>query len=347
MTATKLSYLPGRNDPESTDVSPKYDRRFHGKEQRRKSTHFAALLFFCCWLSAISVRGLTAQSAPCGPSARSSRGREIFLEPGHFYDAPDPLPPGRPGDLIRSNPSDDYELPPRVNVIRILYHSSSSSGSNVPASGVVLFPNRKAPEAGWPILAWAHPVLGTGTNCAPSLMRNLQSGPILSMYVRLGFAVVAPDQVTLGLASSEARSDLRSRAEDLIYAVAAAKHAIPRLGQEWLAIGYEDGASIAIATAEAQTGARGSDFLGSVAVSNLNTLELNPVQQPLLVISDGVPDDSLTRQIVARMCNLGVRVEFETYAGVASGSLMGESAASQISWIKARFSGSAVPSNCR
>ena len=58
-----------------------------------------------------------------------------------FYDTPHPLPAGKPGELIRSEPFDEYELPPEVSAIRILYHSRSASGEDVGTSGVVLLPS--------------------------------------------------------------------------------------------------------------------------------------------------------------------------------------------------------------
>ena len=59
-----------------------------------------------------------------------------------FYDTPNPLPAGKPGELIRSEPFEEYALPPGVSAVRILYHSRSATGEDVAASGVVLFRGR-------------------------------------------------------------------------------------------------------------------------------------------------------------------------------------------------------------
>src|ERR1700674_1042335 len=51
-----------------------------------------------------------------------------------FYDPPHPLPAGKPGELIRSEPFDEYEVPFAVSAIRILYHSRSTAGEDVATS---------------------------------------------------------------------------------------------------------------------------------------------------------------------------------------------------------------------
>src|SRR5260370_25748858 len=114
-----------------------------------------------------------------------------------FYDTAKPLPPANPGELIRSSEFYEYNLPADVNAVRILYHSNSAAGGDVAASGVVLFPDHKPPAGGRPVIAWAHSLNGVARDYAPSLDRNLQHGAFLSLYVRLGYAVVATDYTCL------------------------------------------------------------------------------------------------------------------------------------------------------
>jgi hypothetical protein len=56
-----------------------------------------------------------------------------------FYDTPHPLPAGKPGELIRSEPIDEYNLPLEISVLRILYHSRTASGEDVPVSEPTVF----------------------------------------------------------------------------------------------------------------------------------------------------------------------------------------------------------------
>jgi fermentation-respiration switch protein FrsA (DUF1100 family) len=187
-----------------------------------------------------------------------------------FYDVVSPLPVGKTGDLIRSEEFDEYDLPPEVLAVRILYHSRSANGDDVAASGVVLYPDGKAPRSGWPVLAWAHPVNGVARQCAPSLTRNLLHGPYLSMYVNLGYAVVATDYAGLGTAFRNAFSDIQSNANDVIDAIPAARAAVPQLSSQWIAIGLAEGGPTAVAVAELESDMRDAGYLGSIAISGLD-----------------------------------------------------------------------------
>src|SRR5215469_585014 len=62
-----------------------------------------------------------------------------------FYDTPEPLPAGKPGQLIRAEQFDEYRLSYEVSAYRILYHSVSSQGKDVAVSGVVLLPEGTPP----------------------------------------------------------------------------------------------------------------------------------------------------------------------------------------------------------
>ena len=189
-----------------------------------------------------------------------------------FYDTPTPLPMGQPGDLIRSTEFDRYDLPGDVSAVRILYHSVSANQNDVPVSGVVLVPDKKPPAGGWPIIAWAHDLNGVGRSCAPSLERNLRNGSFLSMYVQLGYAVVATDYAGLGSNTRSAFADMKSNAADVIYSVAAARHAVPQLGTRWVALGTGEGAMAVVAVGELERERHDDGYLGSIAISDVQDL---------------------------------------------------------------------------
>lgn len=190
-----------------------------------------------------------------------------------FYDTPTPLPPGKAGDLIRSQNFDEYDLPLSVDAVRILYHSRSARGQDVAASGVVLYPDGKPPAGGWPVIAWAHTLNGVARQCAPSLTRNLQHGPFLAMYVGLGYAVVATDYTGLGTSFRNAFSDGQSNAADLIHSVPAARAAVPHLNSRWVAIGIGQGDSAVVALAEREHEMRDPNYLGGIVISELDDLQ--------------------------------------------------------------------------
>ena len=190
-----------------------------------------------------------------------------------FYDTPHPLPAGKPGDLIRSESFDEYELPLSVSAVRILYHSRSATGDDVATSGVVLFPyNKKPPAGGWPVIAWAHGATGVARPCAPSLMRNLGHGPFLSMYVNLGYAVVASDYTGLGTDSRNAFLDGPSNAADILASLSAARAAVPQLGWKWIVMGEAEGSLTALAVAEKENEIRDPGYLGSIVISGVADL---------------------------------------------------------------------------
>jgi hypothetical protein len=191
-----------------------------------------------------------------------------------FYDTPDPLPTGKPGALIRSESFEEYELPFSVSAVRILYHSRSAAGEDVAASGIVLLPyDKKPPAGGWPVIAWAHGAAGVARACAPSLMRNVGHGPFLSMYVNLGYAVVATDYTGLGTNFRNAFLDGPSNATDVINSIPAARAAVPQLGARWIVMGEAEGGLAAVAVAEKENEIRDPGYLGAIAISDVASAE--------------------------------------------------------------------------
>jgi Secretory lipase len=208
-----------------------------------------------------------AQSQTPAPAKLSHAPRTLPLT--KFYDTPNPLPVGKPGELIRSEPFGEYDLPYQISAVRVLYHSRSPSGEDVAVSGVVLVPDRTPPAGGWPVIAWAHDFIGSARQCAPSLRRNLSQGPLLSMYVGVGYAVVASDYAGLGTSFPNAAMDMRSNALDVIYSIPAARAALPQLGAKWVVAGYSHGGLAAVGVAEAGSEVGESNYLGAIAISGV------------------------------------------------------------------------------
>ncbi len=203
----------------------------------------------------------------------SSSKRSLTLPISKFYDTPKPLPAGKPGEPIRATAVDDYLLSSDFSAFRILYHSRSATGQDVAASGVVLVPEGTPPQGGWPVIAWAHAFTGAGRQCAPSLSRNLNYGPFLSMYLNLGYAVVATDYAGLGTDFRSAVMDVQSNATDVIDSIPAARAAVPQLGSRWVAMGPSLGANAIIGVAELEGRIRDPNYLGSVAISGVADLQ--------------------------------------------------------------------------
>lgn len=135
-----------------------------------------------------------------------------------FYTPPDPLPPGRPGDLIRTEPS-PLVLEPSGQLgaimatgTRIMYRSNDTRGDPMAVTGTYFEPYNAWPGAGpRPLIVYGPATQGLGDQCAPSRQFNqgIHWSPFLdlafnyeelfvSTMVARGFAVVMTDYQGLG-----------------------------------------------------------------------------------------------------------------------------------------------------
>lgn len=138
-----------------------------------------------------------------------------------FYTPPNPLPPGQPGDLIRTEPS-RLVLEPSGQLgsfvgtgKRIMYRSTDAEGQPVAVTGTYIEPDMPWPGRGpRPLLAYAVLGFGMGEQCAPSrmfnqgihaslrtgfdVMFNLEEGWVATLLAR-GFAIVITDGVGMGV----------------------------------------------------------------------------------------------------------------------------------------------------
>jgi len=256
--------------PCATDgmTMPRHFRSFisNSSNIHRNARKFLIGVLYFMLISAILAGGQKlSQAESAKPSKEPHLSNTLPLT--SFYNAPHPLPLGKPGELIRSEPSNQYSIPYELSVLRILYHSRTSHGEDVAVSGVVLIPDGKPPAGGWPVIAWAHEFRGMARQCAPTLMRNLGVGPLLAMYANLGYAVVATDYAGLGSDSGKSVEDMESNARDVIYSVAAARAAVKEIGVKWIAVGAFQGALASIAVAESEI--RDPGYRGSIATSGL------------------------------------------------------------------------------
>ena len=80
----------------------------------------------------VTVAALLALATPFAKAQTPALGKRSdmlrSLPITKFYDTPYPLPTGKPGELIRSDEFEQYELPFSVSAVRILYHSRSAPG---------------------------------------------------------------------------------------------------------------------------------------------------------------------------------------------------------------------------
>lgn len=135
-----------------------------------------------------------------------------------FYTPPNPLPAGKPGDVVRSEPS-RLALEPSGQLgafmatgTRIMYRSTDGRGNPTTVTGTYFEPYNAWPGTGpRPLLSFATLPYGLGEQCAPSrmfnqgihfsggwdIMFNFEETFLATMVAR-GFAVVVTDYDGLG-----------------------------------------------------------------------------------------------------------------------------------------------------
>ena len=138
-----------------------------------------------------------------------------------FYELPDPIPAGSPGDIYRSE-----RLASTMDgtvAWRILYHSTDLNGENILVSGTVVAPTTAAasgaaPSGGRPVLAWAHPTTGTAPRCAPSagldpfdliegLRGLIEQGYVVASTDYPGLGADGPDSYLVGVSEGNSVID--------------------------------------------------------------------------------------------------------------------------------------------
>ena len=108
--------------------------------------------------------------------------------PGDFYDAPDPLPFGKPGKLIWAEPMTSPG--PGLASARVMYHSRDAQDRDVAVTGTVSYPTAAPPTGGWPVVSYGHGAEGMAPQCAPSRRGatgsfwGVQGVAVASDYVR-------------------------------------------------------------------------------------------------------------------------------------------------------------------
>ena len=145
-----------------------------------------------------AVLGLAALG--CSSDKQSSSPSSTVVTKGSpdlpdFYGVPDPLPAGKPGQLINSEAVDAPGL--NGSMSRVMYHSTTITGQDIPVTGLILIPKGTAPSGGWPVISWAHGTTGIADACAPSL-KPAEFVTMANGLLDAGYLVVATDYEGLG-----------------------------------------------------------------------------------------------------------------------------------------------------
>lgn len=143
--------------------------------------------------------GLGSFVSPSTASASPEVAGQTASDP--FYTPPSPLPPGSPGDLIRSETTTVSVLLgipyPGTNAWRIMYRSTSATDQPIAVTGTLM-----VPQAAWsgggrrPLVTYALGTHGMGPQCTPSVQFRQGAQPelgVITNYLARGWAVVVTD----------------------------------------------------------------------------------------------------------------------------------------------------------
>ena len=189
---------------------------------RRRSSGRAVALLAALAATALLLSGCIAAAVPVGRSIARHVAQEIAAGP--FYQPPSPLPPGAPGELIRSEPITTVGA--GMVAWRILYHSRDLNGTDIAVSGTVIAPTTPAPAGGRPIVSWGHPTTGAAARCAPSigiapldLIEGLdgliKDGDVVAATDYPGMGAPGPSSYLLGVSEGNSMLDAARAARQL------------------------------------------------------------------------------------------------------------------------------------
>jgi hypothetical protein len=220
-----------------------------------------------------------------------------------FYEVPDPLAEGEPGELIRVQ---DLGEAGGLHTLRVMYHSRDAEERDRAVTGIISYPTAKAPEDGWPVTSLANGTVGLASRCALS-----RRGAPAGTWGVEGVHVVT-DYIGLGpIGEIHPYLSGPSEGNSVIDGVRAARN-LPdaHAGTRWFSIGHSQGGHGALFAGErAESYAPELDLLGTVSLAPAT--ELTKTYGPL---------DEVVARVVGVMSLYGASsehpdVRFEDYAG--------------------------------
>ncbi|NGO67715.1 lipase family protein [Streptomyces boncukensis] len=142
-------------------------------------------------LLAAAVWATTAGAAAPAPPGSAA------LPPDDFYEPPDPLPAGKPGDVIRARKIEPAQPTPRrlADTWQVMFRSTDALGEPSAVTGTVLVPRGTDPAAA-PVVGWGPGTQGPAFRCTPS--RMIAKGALYEQWVlngmlRAGYAIAVTD----------------------------------------------------------------------------------------------------------------------------------------------------------
>jgi hypothetical protein len=259
-------------------------------------------------LLATSCSSGSDASSSTTTSGTTSTTHPAVLEPytgsdADFYEVPEPLAKGAPGELIRAQDLGDRGA---SHVVRVMYHSRDAEQRDRAVTGIISYPTAAAPKGGWPVTSQANGTVGLAQQCA--LSRLGQAPPAYDVE---GVHAVT-DYIGLGpVGEIHPYLSGPSEGNSVIDAVRAARN-LPaaHASTRWFSIGHSQGGHGALFGGErAATYGKDLHLLGTVSFAPAT--ELTKTYGPL---------DEIVARIVGVMMLYGAaaenpKIHFDDYAG--------------------------------
>ncbi len=233
------------------------------------------------------------------------------------YDAPDPQPSGRHGDLIWATEI-KTEIP-GARAWKVLYLSTDINNVVIPVSGVVIAPAAKALPIGRPVVTYGHGTTGLARNCGISNIENpakdasfyvfpkspdhIDAGiPGLTQMIAAGYVVAATDYNGLGAPGFHQYLIGPTAARNVLDAAVAAQQ-IPAAGagKQAVALGWSQGGQAAVWAGQIADYVAGSiQLLGAAAIAPVNSLEQSKIEAQVVASGKKLPPMTTAETIMAQ-----------------------------------------------
>ena len=204
---------------------------------RERTTTTALQALAALLVAALALSGCSSEDAAptsAAPStAPAAQPEQYDGAVEGFYEVPDPLPEGEPGQLIRVQEVGEQA---GTRTVRVMYHSRDSEGRDRAVSGLVSHPTAPAPEGGWPIVATAPGTVGLASTCSVSRQGN----PVGTFGVD-GVGVFT-DYIGMGPGETQAYLSRKSEGHSVLDAARAARQLLGgEVSERLLVFGHSQG----------------------------------------------------------------------------------------------------------
>jgi pimeloyl-ACP methyl ester carboxylesterase len=239
----------------------------------------AALLLLAVIAAGCSSDDDTATSARVGREDTTATTMRDAPAGDAFYRPPEPLPAGKPGDVIWAS---RIAAPEGAKGWRILYRSTTVKGDPIAVSALLFAPDALPAGRAASILAYAHGTTGLADRCAPSksYVADPSSGESAGVSKELAkeYVVVATDYEGLGTPGVHPYVVGLSEGRSVLDSIRAAQR-FPGIGtansSKSVVWGHSQGGGAALIAAElAPTYAPDANLAGAVAGAPASELKL-------------------------------------------------------------------------